>query len=133
MKPPFWLITTCMVAVGGAVGALGRYWLSESIHYFFDRQFPIAILSVNVLGSLLMGFLSVLIVDNMQHDVVLRGFVLIGFLGAFTTFSTFSLDTIKLFEQGHYNTALLNIGMSVILCLLAAAVGLWLGKTFFIA
>jgi fluoride exporter len=125
MKMPVWFGMTVMVAIGGAFGSVSRYWLSEGIHYFFDRGFPIAILVVNVLGSLLMGFLAVYIIDKMDPDYFLRTLVLIGFLGAFTTFSTFSLDTVALFNRGAYGLALLNIGLSVVLCLFAAAAGIW--------
>ncbi len=112
-----------VIAAGGALGALMRYGISSSIYRFFGRDFPYGTLTVNLLGSFLMGIAVVLIMERMEMPELWRAGVIIGFLGAFTTFSTFSLETLALFENGQMLKALLNIGLSVMLCIIAT----WLG------
>lgn len=113
------------IALGGSVGALLRYWTSTGVHTLMGRDFPYGTLLVNVSGSLLMGLLYVLLVERLALGVEWRAAVLIGVLGAFTTFSTFSMETLALFEDGEHTKALLNILLSVTLCLAAV----WLGVT----
>ncbi len=113
------------IAAGGAAGALLRYWTSLSVHSLLGRGFPYGTLTVNVLGSLLMGALYALLVERLTLAPEWRGAILIGLLGAFTTFSTFSIETLNLVEQGAHLKALLNVLLSVTLCLAAA----WLGVT----
>ncbi|MEJ2643601.1 MAG: fluoride efflux transporter CrcB [Gammaproteobacteria bacterium] len=111
------------IAAGGAVGALLRFWVSGHVYTLFGRAFPYGTLAVNVLGSLLMGVLSVLLLERMAVGPGLRAFLLIGGLGAFTTFSTFSIETLNLLEAGHLGKAILNAVLSVIICVAAAGLG----------
>jgi len=116
------------IAGGGAVGALLRYWISSGVYLLAGRGFPYGTLVVNVLGSLLMGFLYIWLLERSLAGTAMRAFVLIGLLGAFTTFSTFSVETLNLLEAGHMGRAILNILVSVVLCIGAAALGVMLAR-----
>jgi len=111
------------IAAGGAVGALLRYWTSIAVHSRLGAAFPYGTLAVNILGSLLMGFLYIWLIERMAAGPALRAFLLIGVLGAFTTFSTFSMETLNLMEAGHPGKALANVLVSVIVCVAAAGLG----------
>lgn len=116
------------IGVGGAAGSMLRYGLSTWVYAFAGRAFPYGTLAVNVLGCLAMGFLFVLFVDRFIDSSVWRAGMLIGVLGGFTTFSSFSIETFNLIEQGEPVRALLNVLLSVVLCLGATWLGVVLGK-----
>ncbi|MCU7907191.1 MAG: fluoride efflux transporter CrcB [Candidatus Thiodiazotropha sp. (ex Epidulcina cf. delphinae)] len=116
------------IASGGAAGALFRFWVANGVHGLLGRGFPYGTLTVNVLGSLAMGFLYVLLLERTTVPPELRGALLIGFLGAFTTFSTFSIETLNLIEQAELFKAGLNILLSVSACVSACWFGLALGR-----
>jgi len=116
------------IAAGGAIGALLRYWVSTTTHAFLGRGFPYGTLAVNVLGSLLMGALLVLMVERSAAAPEWRAAILIGLLGAFTTFSTFSMETVGLVEEGRLGAALLNVAVSTLICVSACWIGLVLAR-----
>ena len=116
------------IAGGGALGAIFRFGLSNSVHRLLGRDFPYGTLVVNTVGSLLMGLCFVLLVERMAVSEEWRSAILVGLLGAFTTFSTFSFETLALFNAGAPIKALVNIMMSVMLCLLATWLGMTLGR-----
>ena len=117
------------IAGGGALGALGRFWMSTGVYRLLGRDFPWGTLAVNTLGSFLMGLLFVLFVERLAVGTEVRAAVLVGFLGAFTTFSTFSVETLALIEDGYLGRAFLNMLASVLVCLLACWVGILLGRS----
>jgi CrcB protein len=119
---------TIAIAAGGALGALLRFWMSNGIYAWLGRGFPYGTLAVNVLGSLLMGFLYILMIERLAVAAEWRGFALIGLLGAFTTFSTFSIETLNLLEQADYAKALGNMVSSVVACIGAAFLGVTLAR-----
>ncbi len=116
------------IAGGGAVGALSRYGASLGVYNLLGRGFPYGTLFVNVMGSFLMGILSILLVQRLNLGPEWRAAILVGFLGSFTTFSTFSVETMTILEQGDTLRALSNIAVSLILCLIAVWFGLSLGR-----
>jgi CrcB protein len=111
------------IAAGGAVGALLRYWTSVAVHNRLVAGFPYGTLTVNILGSLLMGFLYIWLIERIAAGPALRAFLMIGVLGAFTTFSTFSVETLNLLESGQAGRALINVVLSVTVCIAAAGIG----------
>lgn len=120
--------TYIAIAFGGAFGAVSRFWLHEAVQRFNGSSFPLGTFAVNILGSFLIGVFFVVLAEKAQLSEPWRPLIAVGFLGAMTTFSTFSLDALLLFEQGHYNTALFYILSSVALCLFAAFAGMQLTR-----
>jgi fluoride exporter len=116
------------IAAGGAAGSLLRFWMSNWVHLVAGRTFPYGTLVVNVLGCLIMGVLFVLFIERLSDNPVLRAGILIGFLGSFTTFSSFSIETLNLIEQGSWAKAAANMSGSLVLCVGATWVGVLLGR-----
>ncbi len=119
------LQTLGFIALGGAVGACSRYLISEWCAYLLGRNFPYGTLGVNVIGSLLMGILVASLANGSITTEPWRQIIGLGFLGALTTFSTFSMDNVTLMEQGEHLKLLLNIALNVVLSFLAATAGYW--------
>lgn len=116
------------IAIGGAVGSVLRYLVSIGIHTLLGRSFPYGTLTVNVVGSFAMGILYIILIERLSDSVELRAVILIGLLGAFTTFSTFSIETFNLLESGEHLKAVLNVLLSVVICLLATWAGILIGR-----
>ena len=116
------------IAAGGAIGAVSRFVISNQVYAWFGRGFPYGTLVVNVVGSLLMGLLSVWFLERSIADPLWRAAVLVGFLGAFTTFSTFSLETLVLIESGELVRAVVNMLASVSVCVVSVWVGVTLAR-----
>ena len=112
------------IAVGGSLGAMSRFWVSTTSYQWLGVAFPYGTLAVNLLGSIVMGFLSVLLVYRFQVSEEIRIGLLSGFLGSFTTFSTFAIDTLELGMDDSLSKAMIYILLSVLLCVLGALVGL---------
>lgn len=118
-----------IVLLGGGLGAVARFLLSTKITEKYGGAFPYGTLSVNVIGSFLMGLLAIILVERLALDPLLKLGVFVGFLGAFTTFSTFSMDTLGLFEQGQHIRAITNMFVSVAFSVCAVWLGVVIGKT----
>ncbi len=120
------------VALGGSLGAVLRFLVSNGVYHWLGRSFPYGTLAVNILGSFLIGLMTeALIVQRVAISSEYRAAILIGVFGSFTTFSTFSLETVFLIEQGNFAKAGYNVLISVFACLLAVWLGLLLGRTLF--
>ncbi len=117
------------IALGGALGALSRYWLSGVLNNA-THKLPWGTLTCNVIGSFLMGICFVLILEKARLSPELRPLLMVGFMGAFTTFSTFSLETVAMLQEGHVMSAAIYISFSVLLCIAALSAGLWITRLF---
>ena len=118
------------IALAGAAGAVSRFWMTRTIFDWLGTSFPYATLIINISGSLLLGFFSVLFLQKIDVPEPLRFAVLVGFLGAFTTFSTFSYETLSLLEQGQQVKAIVYVSASVLICVFAAWLGVLLARFF---
>ncbi|OIQ89507.1 putative fluoride ion transporter CrcB [mine drainage metagenome] len=121
-------MTYLFIALFAVVGAFARYGQSVVVQGLFGRGFPAATLSINVFGSFLMGLLFFVTVDRVEISPALRTGILTGGLGAYTTFSTFSLETLNLIEAGDWGKAALYVGASVVLSLAAALLGAFVAR-----
>ena len=124
------MIPTLAVAAGGALGSVGRYWLTVFVATRLGETFPHATLLINVLGSLVIGAFGAATLPSGAYPLgdAWRLFVMVGICGGFTTFSAFSLQTLMLLRGGVPAAAALNVVLSVALCLASVAVGWWLGS-----
>ena len=118
------------IAVAGAAGAVSRFWMTRTIFEWLGTGFPYATLIINISGSLLLGFFSVLFLQKIDVPEPLRFAILIGFLGAFTTFSTFSYETLSLLEQGQQFKAMIYVSASILICVFASWCGVLLARIF---
>lgn len=116
------------VALGGALGAVARYQLSLWVHARWPSAFPTGTLVVNMLGCLLLGILAGTLDTRWAGSPQVRLFLGVGLLGAFTTFSTFELETLLAIERGHAGVALSYVAASVIVGLAAVWLGLRIGR-----
>jgi len=116
------------IAIGGAAGALCRYGMSNGVYALLGRGFPYGTLAVNLLGSIIMGTVYVMMIERMDVSPEWRAGITIGLLGAFTTFSTFSIETLNLLESGDTLKAGLNILLSVSLCISGCWLGMIMGR-----
>lgn len=124
----FTLNTLLLVAVGGAAGSVFRFMMSATVQRLTASDFPYGTLSVNLLGSFLIGFFYVVLIGRSSLEQEWRAFILIGLLGGFTTFSSFSMETLLLLQQMQWFKALANMLVSVSVCLLATWSGTLVGR-----
>jgi CrcB protein len=116
------------VGIAGAVGALARYGLGGLVSERLPGAFPWGTFLINASGSFVLGFLFVLLTERLTASPALRTSLTIGFVGAYTTFSTFSFETVRLLEDGALGLAALNVAASVGAGLLAAWLGISVGR-----
>ncbi|MFA0030499.1 fluoride efflux transporter CrcB [Vibrio breoganii] len=117
------LATLGFIAIGGAFGACSRYLISELCVVLLGRGFPYGTLTINIVGSFIMGTLIALFENEVIAVDPWRQIIGLGFLGALTTFSTFSMDNVLMFQQGDYWKAGLNIVLNVVFSISAAMIG----------
>jgi len=118
------------IALGGALGAVMRHFVAYPAGSFFGTGFPYGTLSVNVLGSFLMGLMITLFAEKLNLSQEVRAFLTVGLMGGFTTFSAFSMETVMLFERHNYSGAALYVIASVTLAVGALIAGMMAGRLF---
>lgn len=123
------LTVTAFVAIGGAFGAISRYWLNLMMVSLCGTSFPYGTLLVNLLGSFIIGLLYASVEHGIIASVPWRALIGVGFLGALTTFSTFSMDTLNLLHAGAFVQALANVLVNILCCLLAV----WFGHLLIVS
>lgn len=122
------MLNILIIGLGGFFGAISRYMLGSWISQRWGHDFPVGTFAVNVSGCLLIGFVMSFLVERMIISPQWRLFIVIGFLGAYTTFSTFEYETGSLLKDGEMLYALFNVTFSIILGFLALKLGDILGK-----
>jgi fluoride exporter len=116
------------VAIGGVLGCWARYAMTNLVQAVYGREFPYATLSINVLACFLMGFLFVETLERLTFSPLLRIGILTGFLGGFSTFSTFAMETLLLAEQGDAGKSALYVALSIVLGILATFGGSFIAR-----
>lgn len=125
------MTNTALIFLGAGLGGVCRYWISQFIYIFLNSRFPYGTVFVNATGSFAMGLIFVWILKHTPStSLQLKFFFLIGFLGGYTTFSSFSMETLALFEQGNMAKACFNVAINVFLSLGAVWMGVILGRKF---
>ncbi|MDT7953640.1 MAG: fluoride efflux transporter CrcB, partial [Acetobacteraceae bacterium] len=116
--------TTLIIALGGALGTIARYWIAL-LATPISRTLPLGTIGINIAGSFLIGFFGTLTLASGRYPLSenARLFFMVGICGGFTTFSSFSLQTLDLMRGGAWYRALANVGFSVVLCLVAVGLG----------
>lgn len=122
------MLKILLLALGGGLGTLARYGLSTFAQQTHGGSFPIGTLLVNIIGCFVVGFLMETFQSRRLGDPHLRGFMTVGFLGAFTTFSTFSYETASLVHDGRWRLGTANVAISLLLGLAAVEAGAALAR-----
>jgi fluoride exporter len=120
--------TYVAIAIGGTLGCWARYAQTNLVQAVFGRDFPFATMSINVIGSFLMGFLFILTLERLMIPPNVRVGVLTGVLGGYTTFSTFEMETLLLAENGEFFKAALYVVLSVVIGFAAAFGGAYIAR-----
>jgi len=116
------------VAIGGAAGAVMRWLVASGVQKMVGGAFPWGTFAVNALGSFLLGFLFVWLIERSTASELVRLAITVGFMGAFTTFSTYSLESIRLLQEGAFSLAFGNIAGQVVVCLLLTWLGIQIAR-----
>jgi CrcB protein len=124
-------VTPLVVMAGGAIGSLARYGLAMAVGTWAGGGFPWGTVLINILGSFIIGWYGGMTGPMGRHPAseAMRAFVMIGICGGFTTFSSFSLQTMELLRSGYTGRAIANVVASVLLCLMATTLGLRLAQS----
>ncbi|HLH11254.1 MAG TPA: fluoride efflux transporter CrcB [Methylovirgula sp.] len=116
------------IAIGGVLGCWARYAMTNFVSAINGRDFPYATLSINVLACFLVGFIFVETLDRVTMDPAVRVGLLTGFVGGFSTFSTFVMETVLLLEEGEIGKSLLYVTLSLVLGIFSTLCGVYLAR-----
>lgn len=122
--------TLLAIALGGALGAVSRHGFNSAVTAYAGLKFPLGIMAANILGSFVLGVLVTVFALFWDVSQTMKAFLVVGFLGAFTTFSAFSLDSVNLFERGEIGSGLFYVAGSVLFSILALYAGMMLVRSF---
>ncbi len=111
------------IAFGGSLGAVSRYWVSSKTYLWLGSDFPFGTLMVNISGSFIMGFLAIVLSEKIELPEEVKFALLVGFLGSYTTFSTFALDSLQALNNG----ALLKVALYMLTSVFGSLLGVWMG------
>jgi CrcB protein len=127
------VVTYLWIALGGALGTVARYWMTNAVAALTGPLFPWGTILINIIGSFIIGLVAHMTtpVGRIPIPFDMRAFILVGICGGYTTFSAFSLQTLELARTGHWFQAGGNIVLSVVLCLIATWAGYALASAFF--
>ena len=121
-------LSIAAIAVGGGLGSVARFLVTREMERCLGNFLPYGTLAVNVLGSLALGWLATVYLDRPEINIALRLGVAVGFLGAFTTFSAFSLESVQLMLNGAVWRAALNVAINTVVCLSMCYLGMQLAR-----
>ncbi|MCP4076614.1 MAG: fluoride efflux transporter CrcB [Gammaproteobacteria bacterium] len=111
------------IALGGALGAVSRYWVSSKTYLWLGTEFPYGTLMVNISGSFIMGCLAIILSEKIELPEEIKFALLVGFLGSYTTFSTFALDGLQAFQNG----AFMKVALYILISVTGSLLGVWMG------
>jgi len=122
------MLSFAYVAIGGAIGSVARFWMAGAVARLAGAGFPWGTILINILGSFAIGWFAGLSFTRQPPSADMRAFVMVGLCGGFTTFSSFSLQTLELLRAGRTLAAGVNVLASVLLCVTASTIGLAIGR-----
>lgn len=127
------LLQILAVGAGGFLGAISRSIVSNQMYHWLGRDFVYGTLTINALGSFVLGLLTMLLIDKFHLSIEWKAFFIVGFLGAFTTFSTFAFETVMYLQQGAIEKAVINIASNVFITILMVWIGISIGRYYFVS